>query len=126
MENAFQAKKGLARALCRGYPVQMTRGNMTAVAADMPADVAEGQGSSLAGLAQALTDTLPTGSHVVVCWRDTASAAAEVDTGKGSDASIGDGVAIADDAPASLVTRARDGLDGHGPAGDEGTVVEGR
>ncbi len=125
MKNAFQGKKGLARALRRGYPVRMTRGNMTATAAGVPAGVPERRGSSLVGLAQILTDTLPTGSHVVVCWRDNAGGDAHVAAGQAPTTLIGEGVAIADGAPASLLDRARACLDGQRRAGGSRTIIEG-
>ena len=47
----------------------MIRGSNTARVASAPARAPDAT-SLLAGLAEALVDTLPTGSTLVVCWRD--------------------------------------------------------
>ena len=62
------------------------------------AQLAQSTAPTLAGLAGALADTLPTGSSVVVRWRDREA---------------GEGVSEAPHAPARLHARAEAGLDGH-------------
>ncbi len=64
---------------------------------------------SLASLATALTETLPTGSSVVVRWRDA-------DTGEGLSEAVG--------APSWLHAQAEASLDGRAPPAGAGGIVE--
>lgn len=96
----------------------MARRNTTAAAVAVPA-MDNGQPvSSLAGLAQALTDTLPTGSSVVLCWREQPSDDGMAAGGRSPMDAIADGIAVADGASSTLKAQAQACLRG-------GSVVTG-
>ena len=72
------------------------------------AEAGGGSGSALAGLADALADTLPSGSRVVVRWRDPEA---------------GDGVSAGAGATSALHAHAQAGLDGR-PASGNGSEID--